>query len=288
MATPTFPVTTKNFNGPDPFFPPEVLPGLLSAIVGGNPLAASLTRFDANNGRAAFGIVSDIAGAAWTKEGEALPDNPITGATVVATAYQLGGIAMLSNRSIRDAAVDLFGEVQRVLRDYFNGVLDDGLAHGSGVDPNPLGLMSQAPAAAGGTDLWTAAWSAIGEISAAGGVADTIALSVEDTVAEASRLDGDQKPLYPGGFTQFGPLNVVTVPALAAGESLVYDAAGVFLVVGSDFAIQPSTDYAPAYSTNSTALRTVGEFTAVAPIPAKSIRKTAITPGTTRQGAKTK
>ena len=56
-------------------------------------------------------------------------------------------IAMLTNRAIRDHGVDLLGEMQRVLRDYFRSVLDDGLPHGSGVDPHPLGLMNQAAAA---------------------------------------------------------------------------------------------------------------------------------------------
>lgn len=66
---------------------------------------------------------------------------------------------------------------------------------------------------------------------------------------------------------------MVTVPALGAGESLVCDKTGRFLVVGSDFAVQASTDCAPAYQRNSTALRTVGEFTLAVPVPVRSIRR---------------
>ena len=87
------------------------------------------------------------------------------------------------------------------------------------------------------------------------------------------RLDGDQHPLYPEGLTRFAGLDVVTVPALGAGESLVCDKTGRFLVVGSDFAVQASTDCAPAYQRNSTALRTVGEFTLAVPVPVRSIRR---------------
>lgn len=67
------------------------------------------------------------------------------------------------------------------------------------------------------------------------------------------------------------------MPALAAGETLVYDRTGCFLVVGDDFRVTPSPDYAPAYQRNAVALRTVGEFTVGVPLPARSIRKLTIT-----------
>jgi hypothetical protein len=92
------------------------------------------------------------------------------------------------------------------------------------------------------------------------------------------RIDGNDHPLYPQGLTRFAGLDVVIVPALTTGQTLVYDRAGVFLVVGSDFAVKPSSYYAPAYQRNSTALRTVGEFTVAVPVPARSIRRVTVTP----------
>lgn len=141
--------------------------------------------------------------------------------------------------------------------------------------PNPLGLMTQATSVEGDS-LWTATEAAVTEIRGAGGQPTTIALNVADATAEAFRLDGDGKPMYPQGLTTYAGLQVVTVPALATGEVLIYDRTGVFLIVGSDFAVQPSTDYAPAYVTNSTALRTVGEFTAAVPLAATTIRRLTI------------
>ena len=61
--------------------------------------------------------------------------------------------------------------------------------------------------------------------------------------------------------------------ALATGELLVFDRIGALPIVGSDFAVKPSTDYAPTHVTNSTALRTVGEFTAAVPLAATTIRQ---------------
>jgi len=53
-------LTTNTFDGPDSGLSCEVYPQLLSAIVGANRFAASLTRFDAGNGRTPFGVVDGI------------------------------------------------------------------------------------------------------------------------------------------------------------------------------------------------------------------------------------
>jgi hypothetical protein len=49
---------------------------------------------------------------------------------LVVTAQELAGIAMVSERAVRDSYVDLLAEVQRNLRTYFGRVLDDWLLHG--------------------------------------------------------------------------------------------------------------------------------------------------------------
>jgi len=55
--------------------------------------------------------------------------------------------------------------------------------------------------------------------------------------------------------------DVVAVPSMAAGEALVYDRPGCYLVVAEDFRVTPSRDYAPAYQRDSVALRVSGQFT---------------------------
>jgi hypothetical protein len=63
--------------------------------------------------------------------------------TALADARSTGDVLSRQRRSPdhRDSAVDLLVELQRVLRDYFARVLDDGLLHGSGTEPEPPGVV---------------------------------------------------------------------------------------------------------------------------------------------------
>lgn len=244
------PVLTTSFgNTPNPF-PPSVNGTLIAAIVGGNPFAESLTRYDSGTTSAVFGVISEVAGAAWINEGDAKPDLSVDATSVVAVAQELAGIAMISDRAVRDARVDLLGEVQRVLRTYFGKTLDDGLLHGSGVAPQPRGVLDFATEA-DGANLWAAVHTAKAEIVTAGGNPSTIALSPADAITEEARLNGNNEPMYPAGLSSYAGLDVVRVPALDAGEVLVYDRTGCYLVVAEDFRITPSRDYAPAYQVKS-------------------------------------
>ncbi len=219
------PVLTTSFgNTPNPF-PPAVNGTLIAAIVGGNPFAQSLTRYDSGTTSAVFGVISDVAGAAWINEGDAKPDLSVDATSVVAVAQELAGIAMISDRAVRDARVDLLGEVQRVLRTYFGKTLDDGLLHGSGVAPEPRGVLDFATEADGAT-LWAAVHTAKAGIVTAGGTPSTIALSPADAITEEARLNGNNEPMYPTGLSSYADLDVVRVPALDAGEVVVYDRTG--------------------------------------------------------------
>jgi hypothetical protein len=131
------------------------------------------------------------------------------------------------------------------MREFFARRLDDGLLHGNGVAPNPKGVFSVAPDAAAGDTLWDAVTVAKGEIVAAGGTpTTTLALDPVAVVQEEGRIDANGYPVYRDGLTRYNGLDVVAVPALAAGEALVYDRTEVFWVVAEDFTITPSRDYA--------------------------------------------
>jgi hypothetical protein len=65
----------------------------------------------------------------------------------------------------------------------------------------------------------------------------------------------------------------VRVPALAATEYLVYVRTQVFLVVGSDFEVLPSREYAEASKRDALALRVSGDFAVTVPVPTMAIRK---------------
>ena len=123
--------------------------------------------------------------------------------------------------------------------------------------PNPKGVFSIAPDAAAGADLWDAVTVAKGEIVAAGGTPTTLALDPVAVVQEEGRIDANGYPVHRDGLTRHNGLDVVTVPALAAGEALVYDRTEVFWVVADDFTITPSCDYAPAHEQGT---RASGQF----------------------------
>ena len=140
------------------------------------------------------------------------------------TAQELAGIPLVSDRAIRDTRVDLLGEVQRALRTFFGRQLDDGLLHGDAA-PEPVGVFTFA-ANVGGPTLWEATHAAKAAIISNGGTPTTIALPPVAIVTEESRLDGQERPMYPDGLTRFAGLDVVAVPAMAATEALVYDRSG--------------------------------------------------------------
>jgi HK97 family phage major capsid protein len=269
---PIDPILSTSF-GTDPnIFSPAVYDALLSAIVDGNPFANSLTRWDTSNSTAVFGVLN-VTGAAWINEGDVKPDLATDASSVVVSTSELAGIALISDRAIRDTRVNLQAETQRILRAHFGRTLDDGLLHGNGTPPNPLGVLGIAAAAAG-TGLWAAVHTAKGQIVAAGGNPTTLALSPAAVVAEeARRLDAENRPLYPDGLVTFAGLEVVRVPALAATEFLVYDRTQTFFVVGDDFQVTPSRDYAEAYKRDALALRVSGDFAVAVPIPTMAIRK---------------
>lgn len=272
------PITTAAFNGD--VFPASVYPSLISAVVEANQFAASLTRYESGSTNVSFGVISALSGAAWINETDPKPDVLSDSTSLNVVAQELAGIAMLSDRAIRDSAVDLLAEVQRVLKTYFGRTLDDGLLHGD-TPPEPVGVFTYAPNV-GGPTLWEATHAAKAAIITNGGTPTTIALPPVAIVTEEARLDGDQRPMYPDGLTRYAGLDVVPVAAMTASEGLVYDKSGNYLVVAEDFKITASRDYAPAFVRDSVALRVSGQFAVATPVPAASIRKLTITPAGTQ------
>jgi HK97 family phage major capsid protein len=276
------PITTAAFNGD--VFPESVYPALISSIIEANQFAASLTRYPSGSTTTVFGIISAMSGAAWLNETDPKPDILTDSASLVVTAQELAGIAMVSDRAVRDSNVDLLGEVQRNLRTYFGRVLDDGLLHGD-APPEPTGVFSFA-AASSGADLWTAVHQAKADLITGGGTPTTLALPPAAIVAEEGRLDGNDRPLYDNGLSSYAGLDVVPVAAMAASEGLVYDRSGCYLVVAEDFRIVASRDYAPAFQRDSVALRVSGQFAVAVPVPAASIRKLTVTAQQSRTAKK--
>src|SRR6059058_4548976 len=103
------PITTAAFNGD--VFPSSVYPSLLNSIIGSNAFARSLTRYQSGTTNAVFGIISALTGGAWIAEGTPKPDVLTDSTSLVVAAQELAGIAMVSDRAVRDSNVDLMGEV---------------------------------------------------------------------------------------------------------------------------------------------------------------------------------
>lgn len=251
-------------------FPPEVADFIASAIIGGSPFASTLTRRPAR-GNLAIPTIEAITGQGWVAEGADLPDISMdTGSEIVVTK-KLGGIVGLTNESIEDTELSLTAEVERVVRDAFSTDLDSGLLYGDGTANTPVGVMGRAVEVTGPT-LTEGIGVAMAEMGEAGGTPTHIALSPTDAVAEATRTDDQGRPLYEGGrLPDLYGLTVVRVPGLE--EPLVYDASNVFLVVARDFAVRASTDYAPAFKADKTAIRVTGRFGVGIPTLAKSVRR---------------
>lgn len=79
-------LTTSAFGGPGTGFPPEVYPGILSAIAGGNPFAQSLTRWGSGISISVFRTITGMSGAKWINEGDVKPVVTIDTTGVVVTA----------------------------------------------------------------------------------------------------------------------------------------------------------------------------------------------------------
>ncbi len=262
-------VSTASFGGAAA--PPEVVRFISEAIIGGSPFANSITRHP-TRGTAVFPTVTSVTGQTWVAEGADLPDLDVgTGAEIVA-ASKIGGIVQLTTESIEDVEFNLQSEVARIVQDAFSASLDDGLLNGDGTPPNPAGIIGRAADAAG-TNIPDRISTAIGAMGGAGGSPDTIALGPTPWAAEAFRLDLQERPLYDGfNLTELAGSTVLVVPA-AGATGLIYDSKGLFLVVGRDWDVRFSDQYAPAFKADKIAMRVTGRFGIAAPSLGRSVRK---------------
>jgi len=255
--------------------PNDVAEFIASAIIGGSPFASTLTRRP-SRGNLAIPTVNAVTGQGWVAEGADLPDISLATGSEIVVTKKLGGIVGLTNESIEDSTLSLSDEVSRIVRDAFSADLDDGLLTGDGTGSTPVGVLGRAEEITGPT-LTEAIGEAMADMGEAGGTPSHVALSPTAAVAEATRTDSQNRPLYEGGQLPdlFG-LTVVRVPGLT--QPLVYDSASVFLVVARDFAVRVSGDYAPALRADKTAMRLTGRFGVGIPTLAKAVRKVTVTP----------
>jgi hypothetical protein len=185
-------------------------------------------------------------------------------------ACKIGGIVDLSNESWSDTSINLTAALSTTLQDSLSRDLDLGLLNGTGVPPQPVGVIGVAPTAVG-ADLLAQVTVAKGQIGDAGGTPTTLAISATALATEDGKLATGGGLVYPDGFAAAMGLTPVVVPALAT--PLVYDKSRCFLVVRNDSTAEMSRDYHFQY--DATSIRVKARVAAGLPDVNKAIRKCA-------------
>lgn len=144
------------------------------------------------------------------------------------------------------------------------------MINGDGEDSTPTGVLNIADETSGPT-LIAAIAAAVGEIGEAGGGPTYGALSPTTAAIESVAADEHGNvALFPQLLTALG-LSTVLIPALQI--PFVYDPSQMYLLTSRDWSVDPSRDYAPAFRTDSAALRVSGRFNLAVPTPGRSVRK---------------
>jgi HK97 family phage major capsid protein len=266
--------STKDFNGN--VLKEEVAQQLAVAVIEGSPFAGSIPNRNISGGTYITPVVTTVNGDAWVAEGADIPDLTAGTSSEIRVTRKLAGIAMLTSEMIEDADFPVFDELRNVLQGTLSRDLDTGLLSGDPKQGQPDGIIPLATATAG-TSLVACTAAAIGELGEAGGKPDTIALS-PTTIAQQLAITeaATGRPAYPNGLADMLGLHVVSVPGLT--DSLVYDAAGMKVVLSRGMRVDLSRDYAPAYKSDQIAARFTCRVNLSCPVPGKTIRKLTIKP----------
>jgi hypothetical protein len=256
-------------------FPAQVQP-IISAIVGGSPFARSLTPLPTSRASVAWPI-ANFDDPAWVAELGNIPALNMDASEYEVAVSKLAGSVLISQESLDDTDYPVTQQTEQVLQDTFSAKLDRDFISGSGVAPIPRGILSVA-AEVTGADWLAAVVKAKAEIGTAGGEATHVALSPAVIGDLEGTRDDIGHQLYPDAATVFGGLE--TVSAVAATQPLVYDASRLWLAISRDFTADISRETAEAWNRFAISLRIVGRFALCAPLPAKSVRKLALTAST--------
>ena len=270
MTTPAAPpVITGSWGGVP--FPADVQAQIIDLLVSGSVFADTLTRQNTGRSSIAWPLVSPSP-ASWLKEMDPFPEPDIGDAPYVISVCKLGRLLDLSNESVSDNSINLTSTLGAALADSLSRDLDLGLLHGSGVPPEPVGVVGVAAETAG-SSLFAAAMKARGELADAGGTASHLAVSGAALAAADAAADVNGQLIFPNGVAAALGLTAAVVPVL--DPPLVYDASRVYLVIRDDVRVEYSPDY--HFNRDATTMRIKGRFAVAAPAPGKSLRKLTIT-----------
>jgi HK97 family phage major capsid protein len=268
-------ILTSSFNGT--LCPPELQTAVSLAVLAGNPFSANLTIRPISRSEATFPILGPT-GMDWVAEGAALPEMDLGDDAYVSRPAKLAGIFDISSESWSDNETDLGGMLSEGVAQASLAKLDAGLVAGTGVAPQPLGILELAPAASvtAGSTTRSGAFVAAGELAGQGAIPGVIFLNPADYFAEAGREDSNGNPIYPAGLTELAGCRIVPAPHVPAGTGLVIDPGKVFLIQRDTLAIQ--VDPSAGFRTDTVACRVRGRFSVAVPVPARAVRQYELAP----------
>jgi hypothetical protein len=256
-------------------FPNDITRQIVNAGLSGAPFFDALTRRQTNRSQVVFGTAAPT-GFAWTGELQDLPDLDANSDSVVIAPAKIGGLLLMSNESLRDAEVNLTGELGRVVAESLAPAVDAGCLYGEELNAAaPVGIVGALDAVDGAT-LRAAMIAAAGEMMRAGGVPNTAFVSPELWAAEAARRESTSAGS--GVLDDLGiPLTTIVVPSLQATDALLVDTRQAFGVVSVDAEIKMSADSDTAMKKDGVLLRITARVNAVIPVPDKAARAITVT-----------
>ena len=237
-----------------------------NAAVSGTPFARALTPLPTDRGGVAFPTVNPT-GLGWVAEGAPIPAVDLNDSAVVAVA-KLAGLVTMSNEFADDNELPIGDLLRKAVADSMGPTLDSGLMFGSGPS-EPEGVLDSAPEAIGGPDFradMITAWGKLVDAGADG--ASIVAFASARVVAwELSWTTTDGVPIHADGAeAMVGPgIRLIAVPSLSAGQTLVADVSGLYLVVRQHLEAKFSEH--AGFANDQAVMRVKGRFAVACPNP---------------------
>jgi len=243
-----------------------------NAAVSGAPFARAITPLPTERGGVAFPTVSPT-GFGWVSEGAPIPAVDLNDSADVVAVAKLAGLITMSNEFVDDNELPIGDLLRKAVADSMGPQLDFGVLFGSG-PPEPVGVLDSAPEAIGGADFRADIIAAWGELVDAG--ADPMSIvafaSARVVAWELGRTTLDGVPIHADGAeAMVGPgIRLVAVPTLSAGQTLVADVSGLYLVLRQDFEAKFSEH--AGFANDQAVMRVKGRFAVACPTPGKTLR----------------
>jgi HK97 family phage major capsid protein len=245
-----------------------------NAAVTGAPFARNITPLPISRPGITFPRVNP-SGFGWVAEGAPIPDVDLNDDAYSIAASKLAGILTMSSEFIDDNELPISGLLGEAVADSMGPTLDEGLLYGSGLTPEPEGILVSADFGPARGNLREAVIACWGELVDAGADGEGIVCFASGSIvaAEMGRTNDEGTPIHPAGSVpMIGPgIRMVAVPTLSAPDVLVADVRRLYLVLRDDFEAKMSTE--AKFTTDQIAVRIKGRFSVACPTAGKALRR---------------